>query len=297
VKKLGLVLCLLFVFCFLMRADFYSSKCREPVLIEILHPELPARPKGPFTVITLNMAGNSSAQQILDEFERLPVFSEADVVFLQEVVHSEEGEAVLKTLVDRLHLHAAFATSTEPGLDGKLEGIAILSRRRIYETQAFDLNRFGLHLRSRCRLALAATVETPFGQPVRVFGVHLDTRINSTERRAQLLPVIEAAESFDGPAIIGGDFNTNDVYWVRHLLPVPYLYNQRQPLRKFLQQRGFSTPLNGDRPTFEHFGFGLDWIFLRSLTASEWGIEPIGFSDHRAVWMRLGSEEAAGSGS
>jgi len=276
-----------------MRASFYSSKCREPVLIEILHPELPARAQGPFTVITLNMAGSSSAQRILDEFERLRIFSEADVVFLQEVVHSEEGASVLKTLVDRLQLHAAFATATEPVLDGKLEGIAILSRRRIYDLQAFDLNRFGLHLRSRCRLALAATVETPFGAPVRVFGVHLDTRINAGERIAQVLPVVEAAERFEGAAIIGGDFNTNDVYWVRHLLPLPYLHNQRRALRAFLRQRGFSTPMNGEPPTFEHFGFGLDWIFTRSLSASQWGVEPISFSDHRAVWMRIAEGEEA----
>ena len=272
---------------YLMQATLWSSKCREPILIELLHPDLPARPEGPFTVVTLNMAGSSSVDDILGEFERLQLLRGADIVFLQEVVHSGEGPTVLATLVDRLRLHAFFATSSEPRLDGVQEGIAILSRRPVQAPRAFDLHRFGLHFRSRCRLALAATVETGYGWPVRVFGVHLDTRLNPAERAAQLQPVIEEADHFGGPVILGGDFNTNDVYWVQHVLPLPYLINQPKALRQFLDPHGFTTPMNGGSPTFDYFRFRLDWIFLRSLKASNWGIEPVGFSDHHAVWMEL----------
>jgi endonuclease/exonuclease/phosphatase family metal-dependent hydrolase len=162
--------------------------------------------------------------------------------------------------------------------------MAILSRRPLRDPSVFDLTRFGLHLRSRCRVALAATIETPFG-PLRVFGVHLDTRINFKERAAQLDPVVEAAGRFRGPAVLAGDLNTQPVYWIQHVLPVPYAHNQHRAIRRFLGRHGFSTPLNGRTPTFEPFGFPLDWIYLRSLSSASWGIERIEFSDHRAVWV------------
>lgn len=285
-KKLAVIAGLVLIL-FLMKTSFWSSKCREPILIEFLHPQLPARPEGPFTVVTMNMAGSSDMEDILDDFQRLQLFKGADIVFLQEVVHSEGNQTVLQTLVDRLQLHAFFATSSEPRIDGVQEGIAILSRRPVQDAAAFDLNRFGLHFRSRCRLALAATVETGYGSPVRVFGVHLDTRLNPEQRAAQLQPVLDAAQRFEGPVILGGDFNTNDVYWVQHVLPLPYLADQAEALKQFLKPQGFATPMDGASPTFDYFRFRLDWIFLRSLEASNWGIEPVTFSDHHAVWMEI----------
>lgn len=233
------------------------------------------------------MAETTAPEVVLAEFDRLKFLHEADLVLLQEVVHSPQQPGILETLVERLRLHALFATTSEPNIEGVHEGIAILSRRPFRDAATLELHRFGLHFRSRCRLALGITVENNAGLPVRVFGVHLDTRINAAERIRQLMPVVEAAERFDGPVIIGGDFNTNDVFWVQHTLPLPYAHNQRKRLREFLTQRGFFTPMNGRSPTFNHFGFRLDWIFTRSLETSEWGIEPISFSDHRAVWMRL----------
>jgi endonuclease/exonuclease/phosphatase family metal-dependent hydrolase len=285
-KKVAVVASLA-VLVYLMKATLWSSKCRAPILVELLHPELPARPEGPFTVVTLNMAGSSSLEAILEEFQRLRLVRDADVVFLQEVVHSEAGRTVLPSLVERLRLHAFFATSTETRVDGVQEGIAILSRRPVRDPHAFDLLRFGLHFRSRCRVALAATVETGHGRPVRAFGVHLDTRLNPAERIAQLGPVLEEAKRFDGPVILGGDFNTNDVYWLQHVVPLPYLIDQSKAMQRFLASHGFLTPMNGSTPTFDYFRFRLDWIFLRSLRASHWGIEPVRFSDHHAVWMEL----------
>jgi endonuclease/exonuclease/phosphatase family metal-dependent hydrolase len=286
VKKVGIAASVILA-CLLMRATLWSSKCSEPVLVEILHPQLPPRPHGPFTVVTLNMAGVSQPDSILEEFNRREFFADADIVFLQEVTHSEEGTAVLKSLVERMRLHALFATSSEPAADGRLEGIAILSRHPLTDALAFDLPRFGLRVRSRCRLALAATITPPSGPPLRVFGVHLDTRLNAPERIAQLAPVLEAAQQFGGPAIIGGDFNTNNIFWVEHILPLPYFHDQNKAVGAFFRQHGFSTPINGSQATFNHFGFRLDWIYLQSLKATAYGVEPIDFSDHRAVWVRL----------
>jgi hypothetical protein len=72
-KKLAVIAGLVLVL-FLMKTSFWSSKCREPVLIEFLHPQLPAPPEGPFTVVTMNMAGSSDMEEILDDFQRLQLF-------------------------------------------------------------------------------------------------------------------------------------------------------------------------------------------------------------------------------
>jgi endonuclease/exonuclease/phosphatase (EEP) superfamily protein YafD len=46
--------------------------------------------------------------------------------------------------------------------------------------------------------------------------------------------------------------------------------------------------MDGSLATHDMLGLRLDWIYLRGLAGSEWGVEDIDFSDHRAVWLRLG---------
>ena len=61
---------------------------------------------------------------------------------------------------------------------------------------------------------------------MRVVNVHLDTRINSKDRVAQLAPVIDMLDAIDGPQILGGDFNTMDVGWLHTMWPFPYFQHQ-----------------------------------------------------------------------
>ena len=48
---------------------------------------------------------------------------------------------------------------------------------------------------------------------------HLDTRINAADRVAQLEDAVRDLGS--GPAIVGGDFNSNWFYWIEHVMPLP----------------------------------------------------------------------------
>lgn len=90
----------------------------------------------------------------------------------------------------RLGYFEAFAAAASDIHD---QGLAVVSRYPICDVQIRRLKTCDLGSRSRTRFALAATVRTPWGD-LRLWIVHLDTRINAAERVEQLQPVIEEPE-------------------------------------------------------------------------------------------------------
>ena len=86
----------------------------------------------------------------------------------------------------------------------------------------FRRNLLSIAIRHRNRFAIAAIVQTPWGE-VRIWNVHLDTLINVQEHVEQLQPVTDGAACHGGPQLIGGDFNTNELYWLGNVLPLPWL--------------------------------------------------------------------------
>jgi endonuclease/exonuclease/phosphatase family metal-dependent hydrolase len=165
-------------------------------------------------------------------------------------------------------------------------GLAVLSRYPLLDQRTYKLKPQNLIFRSRKRIALAVTILTPDG-PVRVINVHLDTRINPGERIAQLGPALDDASCFFGPAVIGGDFNTNDMQWVSNVVPIPYRGWQAARVRVLMESRGYRTPFQSRLATFRHLGMQLDWIYAAGLQPVGHGIDAIAFSDHHAVWTRL----------
>ena len=264
-----------------------TAGCRQPVVTEISMAPLRPRAAGPVTIASLNMAEETDYRQVLEEFHRSKTLADADVVLLQEVVYSDSHDGVLQGLARELGVQAVFSSCTEPRRDGRVDGIALLSRYPIQSASAFALTAFNLNVRSRHRHALAATLATADGQSLQAFNVHLDTRINAQNRVLQLQPVVEAAKRFSGPVVIGGDMNTNPNFWIQHLIPLPWMHNQHGPLDQMFASHGFATPMDGSVATHDMLGLRLDWIYLRGLAGSEWGVENIDFSDHRAVWLRL----------
>ena len=225
-----------------------------------------------------------------------------DVLLLQEVGDgSANGAALADALSDRLGYHLAYAGVDRLG-DAATQGLAILSRYPLNDVRNYPLTYNRLSFRSRCRIALGAVVATTAG-PVQVTNVHLDTRINSGDRIAQLAPLLQAVGDVDGQQIIGGDFNTMNIGWFLSMLPFPYLQRQAAAVRTWLEERGFHTPLVGGRPTFKFLGlpFKLDWLYLKRVEALDWSVDDVRFTDHRGVWARVrliasvGAERIAGS--
>ena len=93
--------------------------------------------------------------------------------------------------------------------------------------------------------------------------------------------------------IVGGDFNTANIRWIMHLLPVPGP-NHSRAMRDMFVAEGFESPLDHAGSTFKllHLPLHLDWIFPKDLKPVAAGVEKIDFSDHHAVWVALDPGDA-----
>jgi endonuclease/exonuclease/phosphatase family metal-dependent hydrolase len=255
---------------------------------------IPANPEEPIperslSVVSLNMAKETDPSKIVRALDTAPRLRQTDLFLLQEVVDIDGKANTAGEVAHRLGYFAAFAAA--PGVHD--QGLALMSRYPIRDVQIRRLKRYDLGSRSRSRFALAATVGTPWGD-VRLWNAHLDTRINAAERLEQLQPVMEEAARCTGPRLIGGDFNTNDVYWLRNRLPLPGGPAHSAMIRRALQQHGFETPFPDALNTFPALRRHLDWIFVRDLRPLVASIEPAAFSDHNAVWVCLSLEQISG---
>jgi endonuclease/exonuclease/phosphatase family metal-dependent hydrolase len=236
-------------------------------------------------IATLNTAGNPRIADALVVWTRERAF---DVLLLQEVGSgSHDGAVFAAALSARLGYHFAYAPAQRLG-KSETQGLAIVSRYPLDDIRTYPLTYHRLRFRSRCRIGLAATLHTNHG-PVRVMNVHLDTRINTGNRLAQLEPLLAALAAVESPQIIGGDFNTMNIRWFRTMWPVPLLERQTTAVRTRLEGHGFQTPSSSGRPTIKFFGlpFRLDWIYLKGIQLLDWNVDDIRFTDHRGVWASV----------
>jgi endonuclease/exonuclease/phosphatase family metal-dependent hydrolase len=261
------------------------GSCAHPTPVSPLRESGAAVPSGAhLSVASLNSAMEKDSRTILRDLGKAPIVRDADLLLLQEVVHSEaDRHGVAGEVARALNRHVVFAPEG-PGVYNR--GLAILSRYPIRDTRVHTLRAFNLRFHKRLRFALAATIDTPSG-PVRVCNVHLDTRINSDDRIEQLRPVLEEVESFTGPRLIGGDFNTNAFYWLWNVIPVPGIQRQAEAVRRFMSAHGFTAPLQSGLATFNHLGMHLDWIFEKGLEPHGVTVAKMPFSDHRALVMQF----------
>ncbi len=233
------------------------------------------------TVVSLNLAMREDVDQIAAELTATGIAQTADVLLLQEVLHRKPFADVAAQLGARLGLESLYRDAFT--FDGeRSSGQAILSRYPHREPRVLNLKRFDLAFRSRSRIALGAAVDTPAG-PVHVLNVHLDTRINIEARLDQLESVTRDVESLRGPAIVGGDFNTNNNRWLMSAIPLPLISRQGAGLLRFMEGRGFSSAFESGRPTHDSLRMQLDWVFLRGLQATTGSIQPMQVSDHHAL--------------
>jgi len=235
------------------------------------------------TIVTVNMAKETSPATVLREWNATPRLRNVDILLLQEVKEDAGSRCIANLLADAMGLHIAYSPEG-PGVADR--GLAILSRYPLRDAAARPLTRFDLTFHSRSRFALGATAETPWG-PVRIQNVHLDTRLNSADRLAQLEPALRDSARFGGRRIIAGDFNSNPFYWIGHVVPLPGWQSQAAAVDSFMRKRGFHTAIAERETTFDYLGMHLDWIWMTGLRSTESQVVPLQFSDHHAVWTRL----------
>lgn len=239
------------------------------------------------SVATLNMAKEKDVERILRELQMHPPIWDSDVWLLQEVAKVGGGRhSIASALAKETHRYAVM--SAPGGSNRDSDGLAIISRFPLTDFEETPLRHNNMVFHTRNRMAIAATVQSPLGR-IRVYNIHLDSRINTQARLKQLEPVISKAAQWDGPCLIGGDFNTNYIRWAGNFLPIG-LSSQGHAVQNAMATRGFTTPMADSGPTEHVLGLRLDWFYTRAVRPLETATEPIDFSDHRAVRMTLAPE-------
>lgn len=153
-------------------------------------------------------------------------------------------------------------------------GVALLSQYPLSDVTRIDLP--WRECAWRPRLAMAATVFTG-GHRLRIFNAHVDPHAAVGGQLEQLELLIREAESFDGPTLILGDFNTLSKKKVVET-------------RSFMESHGYSTPFPSGTATWRGAGIRLhaDWIFYRGVKITKWGVaRPLNVSDHWPIWAEV----------
>src|SRR5262245_21800254 len=181
-------------------------------------------------VVSLNMDAERDVNRVMRDFDRVPEVRNADLFLLQEVAGSADGSSsVAQDLAERIGMRFLFEPA-DPISKGLMKGLAIISRYAFHDSQILPLRRYRLHFKSRVRMAMAVTLDGPAGA-IRVINVHLDSRINKEQRIEQLRPVLNLADAAKLPSLIGGDFNTAKIFWIRHTIPVFRAQDQVEGVR------------------------------------------------------------------
>jgi len=245
-------------------------------------------------LVSFNVHYAREPVKLAESIRANPQLARADVFLLQEIeAYAQEGSSRTRRLAEALELNYVYAPArTTP--EGGTHGLAILSRFPIRDVEIIRLKQFNLGYHTRQRIALAATLQV--GQAdLRVYNLHLDTRINPGDRLEQLRPVVAQAHAHPIPRlVIAGDFNTNPFRWLGHVLPFHFPIfraNQAKAVHKFMAAHSLETRLSKAGPTSRKGPLGLlrarlDSIYTRGLEVRNFGVErSVKVSDHSPVWI------------
>jgi endonuclease/exonuclease/phosphatase family metal-dependent hydrolase len=241
-----------------------------------------ARDDGQLLVVSYNVHMESAAR--IAGGLGGPWLGRADIVFLQEIEsHDRERLSRAAQVANRLGMSYAYA----PGYglrSGGSHGVAILSRWPLVDVEVIELPREQVVFNSARRVALGATVDHP-ERALRVYSVHLDNRINPSDRRRQLAPVLDAAARDDLPVIIAGDMNTSPFCWLGNLVPLP-CGRQDDRLEALVRERGFALSTRRSGPTSKWLSMRLDAVYARGIEAHRVGVvHRVRVSDHLPLWV------------
>lgn len=244
----------------------------------------PATPKT-LRIASFNVHYAAELLKLAEGLRQSKEVSQADIILIQEIeAYAQEGTSRTAKLAQALELNYVYAPA-RPTDTGGTHGLAILSRYPLRDIEVIRLPRFN----TRPRIALAATVDVG-ATPLRIYNLHLDTRLNPGDRQKQLQPVAERART-DGVerVVVGGDFNMNPFRWLGNVFPI-FRSDQAKSVDKFMRQQGFETALERAGPTSQRafFRFRLDSVYTRGLKVRAAGVaRDVTGSDHQPVWIEV----------
>jgi endonuclease/exonuclease/phosphatase family metal-dependent hydrolase len=244
-----------------------------------------ASPPAEIKVISYNIRWRSGEdlKELIKALREDPELGGASILALQEVDRHKKRSGqcnTAKVLANELGLHYAWAAPPSPKPNDEEEtGVAILSVYPLSDVQRIVLPHPGPNRRRR--VALGATVEIE-NRKWRIYSAHTETRIPTDKKMEQFKAVLEDLSHYPAhmPAIIMGDLNT----WEP---------NAGGKTRKLFSGAGMKTPFGSDstfkrRVLFVPIELKLDWVWLRGLEASSFGINrKLEVSDHWPLWANI----------
>lgn len=248
-------------------------------------PTLRAAPGCTLRIASWNVHGLSDPDDLVAHLAASQQIANADVLFLQETAQypgeDQTRSAQLATTLAMTWAHVPVHLLR----GGVMQGNAILSRFALDDVEVKRLPTVG---HGQARFALAADVMVG-ERRVRVVDVHLEVRIQMTDRIRQLDPAV-----LEERAVIGGDFNTAPWQWVEGIVPLTSTeavvgQNQAAVLDDYMASREFAGAIAPDVDTFTlaPFGMRLDNLYARDIPIAATGIERIGGSDHYPIWFDI----------
>jgi len=191
---------------------------------------------------------------------------EFDILLLQEAVLSEPVREVLERAGHSWRMAGAFA------YNGEERGVLVAARVRPLD--ACTLRAFE-PLARLPKSAMVARFKLANGQLLAVANLHgINFTLGLEAFRGQLEAVAEVMARHDGPAVLGGDFNT----WsqARHQVMLG--------IAKQLDLQPVVLHPDGRR---RHFGQLLDHLFVRGLTVLASSSPEVKSSDHNPIIVKL----------
>lgn len=240
--------------------------------------------------------GGEELSQLTQVLKDDPQIGGAAVLGLQEVDRNKKrtgNKNTVRILAEELGMYYAWAAPAVPdsptsSLKAKAEeetGVVILSSYRLSHVQRIVLPHEGPG--QRRRVALGATV-TLGKTSLRVYSVHSETRISVERKLDQMKAVLDDLACYPKgmPAVVLGDFNTWEQDAVTKTVKLFTAENFRTP---FDEQATFFR-----RALFVSIDLKLDWIWLRNIQESGWGVNRnVELSDHWPLWIVLRTEARA----
>jgi endonuclease/exonuclease/phosphatase family metal-dependent hydrolase len=226
-------------------------------------------------VVTFNVKFARHIDRAVELFRGSDTLQGVDILALQEM--DEEG---VDQIARCLGLNYVYYPAHIHKAHGKNFGNALLSPWGIVADQKILLPHPG-RAKQVPRIAVAGTLEVG-RRRLRVYSLHLGTalEIRPGQRKNQVEPVLEDAESFPGSVIIVGDMNARGI-------------------GRFLERHGYHWATKPVRRTISLFAW--DHIFLRGFDMNQ--VNEVGVvrdnqkaSDHKPVWITLRLDRSLSGG-